>query len=93
MGKNKNREKKEKDGAPSGGPLAGQARLVDLIKLGDFRAARAEARRVLADPASKDDDKAAARDALGRMSVDKVVLAVGLALLVALATIAIVLLH
>jgi len=91
MGKNKNREKK--DGAAPGSPLAGQAHLIDLIQRGDFRAARAEAKKTLSDPAVSEADKAAARDVVGRLAVDRTTLAVGLLGALVLAVIAVLVLR
>lgn len=75
MAKKKGKEKKEKAEV---GPLAAGGRLVDLMVAGDHRAARAEARRALGDPAADEAGKAAARDILARTSIEPGALAVGL---------------
>jgi hypothetical protein len=86
MAKNKNKEKKDK---PEGaGPLAGQARLLDLVVQGDFRAARAQAKKTLADAGAPEAEKAAAREVLSRISVEKGALVVGLVLATVLLVIA-----
>lgn len=81
MAKNKDMEKKEKAAAS---PLLANARLMGLLLSGDNRAARAEARRMLADAAATDEDKAAARDVLERTGLERGTLGFGLALMAAL---------
>jgi hypothetical protein len=58
-----------------------------LLLSGDNRAARAEARKALADPAATEQDKAAAREVLQRTGLDRATLLVGLVGLAVLAVI------
>ncbi len=84
MAKNKDKEKKEKAEAS---PLLSNAKLTGLLLSGDNRAARAEARRLLADAAATDQDKAAAREVMERTGLDRGTLGFGLSLLAALGVI------
>jgi hypothetical protein len=91
MSKNKNKEKKDKP--ELAGPLAGQARLLDLVVHGDFRAARAQANKTLADAGAPEAEKAAAHEVLSRISVENGALTVGLVLATVLGIIAILVLR
>jgi len=87
MAKDKS-SKEKKDRSQAANPPAGNAHLVALVVHGDFRAARADARKVLADPAATEADKAAASDILGRITIENGALSVGLILAATLAVIA-----
>jgi hypothetical protein len=56
----------------------GQGRLQALLEAGDHRAARAEARALLADPALPEADRAQASAVLASLAPDRGVLAAGL---------------
>ena len=74
MSKNKHKEDKKADAGPS----AGQERFNKLLIAGDYRKARAEAAKALADPATTEQDKTAARELLTRSGVEPVALSVGM---------------
>jgi hypothetical protein len=93
MSKNKNKTKEKASKPESAGPLSGQSRFVELIAGGDFRAARAQARKLLADPAAPEADKAAAAEVLGRLKVDTATLTVGIIGFAVLSAIATLVLH
>jgi hypothetical protein len=84
-------KKKKETKEPSTAAPAGEQQLQALMAAGDYRAARAEAKRLLLDPAASEADKQAARDALDRTGVDKGVLAAGLIALAVLLVAAILL--
>ncbi|MGC4114870.1 MAG: hypothetical protein QM765_09735 [Myxococcales bacterium] len=83
----KDKDKKEKVEKADAGPLVANQRFMGLLLAGDNRAARAEAKKVLADAAATDQDKAAAREVLARTGLDRSTLLVGLAGLAILAII------
>ena len=84
MSKKKN-EKKPSEGSK---PSAELHPLLKLVIAGDYRRARAEATRILADAASPPEERAAAQDVLSRTGVDPTALAVGAIGLALLAMIA-----
>ena len=92
MSKNKDKVKKDKSSQAEGaGPLALQPAWVELLSAGNYRSARAEARKKLADTAATDADKAAAGDLLSRTGIEKGALFAGLTALAVLAAIVLVL--
>jgi hypothetical protein len=67
---------------------AAAARLEALVRVGDLRAARAEARQLLADPEAGEGDRRAAEGVLRRASPERaaaIAAAVGIALYLAVA--------
>ena len=94
MGKKKDKApKQEQDGAKGDGasPLSAKPAWVDLLVAGGHRAARAEAKKALADPAATDADKAAAHEVLARTAVESGALGAGLTALAVLLTIVVLL--
>ena len=73
MAKNKDKGKTEK---AEPGPLATHERWLSLLVSGDYRAARSEAAKALADPGASEADKAAAREVLQRTGIERGALAV-----------------
>ncbi|MBI5543466.1 MAG: hypothetical protein HY901_06225 [Deltaproteobacteria bacterium] len=86
MAKNKDtKEKRERSDATS--PLSARPGWVQLLSAGNHRTVRGDARRVLADPAAAESDKAAAREVLARTALDAGSLGAGLGVGAALLTI------
>ncbi len=78
--------KKKKDSKePSLPTSGGGSKLVELVTQGNNRQARAEARKLLADPVASEEDKALAADVLARTEVDKRVLVAGAVVLLVIA--------